>query len=114
MPVINVTTSKELTLDQMEKIRVAITEEICKIPGKRAKATMVIFADKMHMYFGDKKHDACAFVQISAYGEVAMENKKEITEKISQHLEDLAEIQKTDIFLNFSEYANWGAGGSLK
>ena len=69
MPYIGVSTSKRLSDDQKDALKVALGEKISVIPGKSEKALMIDIADGHTMYFAGEGHQRQHEVKNGAHRE---------------------------------------------
>lgn len=112
MPYIAINASKTFTDEQKDALKSALGEKISIIPGKVEKTLMVDIADGRTMYFRGEKRDI-AYLDIKAYGTVDAADKKAFTEAAFDVMEQ-AGFEKKNVYITFSEFANWGVGGTLK
>ncbi|MBE6936042.1 MAG: hypothetical protein E7458_06005 [Ruminococcaceae bacterium] len=113
MPYISITTSKKLTETVREEIAKELGVLITTIPGKEEKHLMIHFADEQDMFFRGQRGDY-AFITVQLYTAAPYDAKSEFAGAVCEMLEDKAGIAIPDIYLNFTEFPNWCAGGALK
>lgn len=115
MPYVNCIVSKEVTANDMEKLKVYIGDLINQIPGKSEEWLFVRFCDKQNLYFKGTKQQDAAIVEIKLLGTQEIKYKDMFTSKVSELLEDELEIPKGNIYVVFYEVpsGNWGCNGEL-
>lgn len=111
MPYIAVNASKVLSEQQKDALKAALGEKISIIPGKVEKTLMVDIADGRTMYFRGDKRDA-AYLDVKIFGTATAEDKKAFVEAAFDVMEQ-AGFEKKNVYITFSEFANWGANGTL-
>jgi len=113
MPYISMTTSKTLTADQRAAVARELGTLITTIPGKTEDVLMIDIADGHDMFFAGERRD-CIFMNVGLYTAAPYAAKAEFAGAVCEMLEDLLGVPVKDIYLNFSEFPNWCAGGALK
>ena len=113
MQYIGVSTSKRLSDDQRDALKVALGEKISVIPGKSEKALMIDIADGHTMYFAGEKREL-AFIDVRCFGSTEFANKKAFTEAAFAVVQQTTGLPEDGIYLTYSEFANWGTKGSMK
>lgn len=111
MPYIAVNTSKVLSEQEKDTLKAALGEKISVIPGKAEKTLMVDIADGRSMYFRGDKREA-AYLDVKIFGTAAAEDKKAFIEAAFEVMEQ-AGLEKKNVYISFSEFANWGANGTM-
>lgn len=114
MPFVSIHVSNSLSDAQKDEIKSGVGKAISLIPGKIEKVLMVDISDKHDMYFGGVKQENCAYADIKLYGETDFEDKKAFTEALFKIMKDAAAVENHNMFVTFSEFAEWGTKGSLK
>ena len=94
----------------MRKIRIHGRAEF---PGKVEAALMVDISDGHTIYLSGEQRDL-AYLDVKCYGSTEFEYKKAFTEAAFEVVEREVGLTKKDIYLTYSEFANWGTGGSMK
>lgn len=114
MPFININVPIELDEAKKEAVKSELGKLIEVLPGKSESVLMIELNDAKTMYFGGEKTQLCALVDVRLYKESPIEAKREFTSKVFEMMERLLGIKPGNIFLNITEFANWGSGGILK
>ena len=114
MPYVQINTSRKLSAEQKSRIKEALGEVLPKaIPGKSEAGLMVAISDQYTMYMAGKEQDA-AFVDVRCFKETVPEAKKAFTSAVSDILHSVADFAPELVYLNFTDYAAWGARGQLR
>lgn len=113
MPYIAINTSKTLTDAQKDALKSALGEKIAVIPGKDESRLMIDIDDGRTMYFKGEKRDL-AFVEVRCFGTTEFVSKKAFTEAAFQAVQETTGLPQDGIYLNYSEFENWGTMGSMK
>ena len=113
MPYIAVNVTGTLTREQKLAIKSGLGEKISIIPGKIEKALMVDISENHTMFMGGEERPL-AFVDVRCYGETELQYKTEFTEAVFEILQSATELTARDIYLNHTDFANWGTRGTLK
>jgi phenylpyruvate tautomerase PptA (4-oxalocrotonate tautomerase family) len=114
MPFIAVNTTTILQAEQKDAIARELGKIITLIPNKSEAVLMIDVADGHTMYFGGKKMDRCAFVDVRCYKQAPFENDKAFTEAVFKLLQDVAGLDASEVYVSISELPVWGTKGSLK
>ena len=114
MPYINVKIPQELSPDAAARLRDELGQAICLIPGKNESALMIALEDGEKMLFGGAAIGNEAFFDVRVYGKCELDDKRAFTEKLYEIMTRLFGTDPARMFVNFTEYDNWGARGSLK
>lgn len=113
MPYIHISLTRELSQDQKEAIKSAAGQLIEILPSKTEKGLMIRIDDGQQMFFRGAATD-CAYVNVGLYMMSAGEKKGEFARAFSNALADIAGIDPLEVYLNFSEHANWYSNGTYK
>ena len=113
MPYISFTTSKDLTGVERDTIRRELGFLISTIPGKSEASLMIDIMDGHDMYFGGERR-VCAYINVALYTTAPFEAKREFAGAVCEMLAREGGIPADDVYLTFSEYANWCLGGTLQ
>ena len=112
MPMVTVTVGKKLTPEQVLQLKKGLGEKISLIPGKAESNLMVDIVDGHQMFFRGERVD-CAFVDVRLYTKAPYEDKSNFVQAVCQLLEEVG-VERKNIYLNFSEFENWGSGAGLR
>lgn len=113
MPYINIRLSKEVTAQQKEQLKSKIGEIITLIPGKTEEVTMVDISGGNSLYLGGRSLENGAFVDVRLKGKAEFKPKALFTEAVFKTLKELFDSSDKDIYLNITEFENWGYRGNL-
>lgn len=113
MPYINIRLSKEITAEQKEQIKARMGKIITLIPGKTEEVTMVDISGGHSLYMGGKALDNGAFVDIRLKGKADIKGKEDFTEALFKSLKELLGSKEEDVYVNITEFENWGSKGKL-
>jgi phenylpyruvate tautomerase PptA (4-oxalocrotonate tautomerase family) len=115
MPYVNCIIAKELSHDDMEKLKIHIGDLINEMPGKSEEWLFVRFCDKEKLYFKGDKQENAAIIEVKLFGAQEIKYKDRFTSKVSELLEDELGIDKENIYVVFYEIedGNWGWNGQL-
>lgn len=114
MPYINVNVTGVLTDTQKEEIKRGLGEKITLIPGKSEKALMIDISDCHTIYMAGEKLEQTAYLDVKIYGHTDFEVKRMFTEAAFAVVSQATGIPADGMYLNFSEYENWGTRGTMK
>lgn len=113
MPYIGVNVSQTLSKDQKDAIKAGLGEKIGLIPGKKEAQLMIDISDGHTMYFSGEERPL-AYLDVKCFGTTEFANKKAYTEAAFAVIAAATGLADTDIYLTYSEFANWGTRGSMK
>ncbi len=114
MPYINVKTAQKLTSAEKRGMVDGFSKAITLIEGKTADKLMVILEDSADIFFREIEKNSAAFVSVELKDKADLEQKKKLTEAVFAVLKEQAGIANDDVYLNISEFDNWGSRGVLK
>lgn len=113
MPYINISISKEVTAEQKEQIKARMGKIITLVPGKTEEVTMVDISGGHSLYMGGKALNNGAFIDIRLKGKAEKRAKEDLTEAVFKSLKEILGSNKEDVYVNISEFENWGSKGRL-
>jgi phenylpyruvate tautomerase PptA (4-oxalocrotonate tautomerase family) len=113
MPYINISLSKEVTSEQKEQIKARMGKIITLVPGKSEEVTMIDISGSHSLYMGGRALENGAFVDIRLKGKADIKGKEDLTEAVFKSLKELLGTKEEDIYLNITEFDNWGSKGRL-
>ncbi len=114
MPFIQVNVTDKLTDAQKTAIKSGLGEKIAVIPGKSERALMIDISDGHTLYMAGEQREHAAYLDVKIYGTTEFENQKAFTEAAFAVMEEATGISPKGIYLTFSQFSNWGAGGTMK
>jgi phenylpyruvate tautomerase PptA (4-oxalocrotonate tautomerase family) len=114
MPFISFSVGTSPDALQQEKLKTELGRLIEILPGKSENVLMIDICGGHTLYFRGEKKKRCAFIDVRLYKESPLAAKQEFTEKLTLLTEEILGIPRADIFVSILEFANWGAGGTLK
>lgn len=113
MPYINARTTFKLSEKEKETIKSRMGDLIRTIPGKSETWLMVSFDDDKTLYFRGVKMEKAAVIEVKIAGTTSRENKNRLTNLLCEFFENEMEIPKDNIYVIFSDIADWGWNGGL-
>ncbi len=114
MPYISVNVTGVLTDAQKDEIKRGLGEKISVIPGKSEKGLMVDISDRHTLYMAGEKCAQTAYLDVKIYGSADLDSKRAFTEAAFAVVSQATGIPADGMYLNFSEYENWGTRGTMK
>ena len=112
MPFIRIATAKPLSEEQKNLLKQELGRTISVIPGKAEDNTMIEISGGQAVYFRGVK-DSCAFVEVKLFTKAPREAKEAFAGHIFSILEKVAGVSPDDVYMNFTEFDNWGLKGKL-
>ena len=113
MPYIAINVSETISDAKKEAIKAAFGSLITIIPEKSEAVTMVDFSDSRTIYMAGKKVEG-AFIDVRLWKKADFEAKKQFTEKTFEMLEKELGLKKENMYLNITEFDEWGSRGTYK
>lgn len=114
MPYIDINITTKLNEEEKDRLKSKLGELITIIPGKNEAGLMIGINDQYTIYLGGVKKDKAAYISVNMYKSSEFENKAQFTEKVFDYFEQEFGIDKNSIYLNISEYEEWGSRGIYK
>ncbi len=114
MPFIRCSFSRQFTEYQAEEAAKELGRLIELFPGKDGSRLMLEFHHSPRMFFRGSRLENGAFIDCRILGAQSRGEKKEFTEALCKALEDIFGILPIDVFVTFTQYEDWGTGGTLK
>ena len=113
MPMISLTTSAEVTPERAERLKAGLGQAITLLPGKSEAWLMISLTGNTPMYFQGAKRDA-AFVDVSCFGGGSPGAYAKMTGAVCALLQKELGLDPANVYVKYSETANWGwNGGNL-
>lgn len=111
MPMIEVKTTVALTKEKRDILKSELGKAI-SIMGKTESYLMISLEDKIDLYFGGKKLQNGAFIQVKVLGNVNAAQSNQMSSKICEILQKELSIPGSSIYITYSGFENWGWNGS--
>lgn len=113
MPYINSTLTVKLSEEDKEALKSRMGDIIGAIPGKAETWLMVGFDDNKTLYFRGVKMEKAAYIEVKIAGSAPRESKNKLTSLLCELFENKLQIPIDNIYVTFSEVADWGWNGEL-
>lgn len=113
MPFISVNVAEKLLQEQKDAIKISLGKNISLLPGKTEKQLMVDVSDGHALYFGGRPLSKGAYVDVRTFGDSDFDSKRLFTQSIYELLRNICGIQKDELYVTFSAFAEWGTHGIL-
>jgi len=110
MPYIETTTSVAISGKKEQAIKERMGKAIELIPGKTEGWLMLSFRDNVSMYFKGED-DPCAICQVKLFGSASEETYAELTEALTEILNDELDLDPDRIYVTYEEIGVWGWNG---
>ena len=106
--------AKVTTLLTEEKRDVLKTEfgKAISILGKPESYLMINLVENQDLYFGGKKLDKGAYVEIKVLGNVDSNASNKMTSRICEILKNQLDIPEDTVYVSYFGTSNWGWNGS--
>lgn len=111
MPFIDCKMTKKLTEEQKESVKIALGKAIANM-RKPESYLMVGIVDGYDLWFGGKKLENGAFVDIRAFGSVEPSDCRKMTVAVCSALSSCASVDPSGVYITYEGYSNWGWDGS--
>ena len=112
MPYIAINTVQELSAARKEKIKSELGRLMSIIPTKNEAGLLIDFSGGHTFYKAGAKVDG-AFIDVRLFHKSELEPKKQYTAEVFSLLSNELGLQKDFMYLNISEYDNWGSRGEF-
>ncbi|MDR1826949.1 MAG: hypothetical protein LBR29_01320 [Methylobacteriaceae bacterium] len=112
MPFISVTTSRNISSEQAERIKTGLGKRISIIPGKSETSLMIHLCGAGTMYFGGEEKP-CVHMNVLLFRKADKEAKGKFCEESIAFVAEILDVPVEDVFLTLSEYDSWGSRGTL-
>jgi len=110
MPFINVKTSVEMSGEQAESLRAALTRAAEQCLGKPEAFVMCGFEDNCRLYF--RNGGGIAYVEVKLFGKGSAGAYAKMTAQVSDAVSEVLGISSDKIYVNYQESSDWGWNGS--
>ncbi|MBQ8552043.1 MAG: hypothetical protein IJ428_04430 [Clostridia bacterium] len=111
MPYINMKVGKKLTEEKMIELKAALGKAIEAIPGKSETYLMVCIEDDQKIWLAGDDTTPKAFFDVRILGKARSEDFSRMTGELCRICSDLLGIAGADVYVTYSEYADWGWNG---
>ena len=111
MPYIQTRTNTEINEEQREIIKRRLGEAIT-ILGKSESWLMVEFVPNCDLYFKGDNKTLNAYVEVKLFGRSDASSYNNMTREITNILTETLSIPASNIYISYSERANWGWNGN--
>ncbi|MDE5741502.1 MAG: hypothetical protein K2H90_03540 [Oscillospiraceae bacterium] len=111
MPFINVKANVNITKEKAENIKSALGTAITAIPGKSESWLMVGVEGDYTLYFKGTDEPA-AMVEVQLYGNAPSSAMSELTDHITDIMQDDLGIPAGRVYVSYMCTENWGWNGS--
>ena len=111
MPMIN----SKITMEVPQEKRDLLKSELGKavsIIGKPESFLMVGFEDRQDLYFGGKKLEKGAYIEVRVLGNIDRNASSRMTEKICGIFNDILGIPGESVYVSYWGTDSWGWNGS--
>lgn len=111
MPMIDVKTTVQMSEEKKDILKTELGQAI-SVMGKPESYLMVGIEGEKILYFGGKKLDKGAFVQVNVLGTVNSAQSEKMSGRICGILEKEFGIPKNNVYITYQGYENWGWNGT--
>ncbi len=111
MPMIKVETTVSLPAEKRDVLKAELGKAI-SIMGKPESYLMINLVDDQDLYFGGKKMEKGAFVEVKALGNIDAGQSDKMTAKICEILNTQLGIPGNAVYAAYFGTSNWGWNGS--
>ncbi len=110
MPCINVKVSVPLAPEKQDALKADFGKAI-SIMGKPETYLMVCLEENAAIYFGGKKLERGAFVEVSALGQIDGGQSQKMSAEICDILKRRLDIPGDGVYITYQGYRDWGWNG---
>ena len=111
MPFINTKTNASITKEQEIEIKTRLGNAV-QILGKSEGWLMTNFEENSHLYFKGSNDNLIAYVEIKLFGDAGRELYNKMTEEVSNIINEVLGIDKSNIYVSYYPTSNWGWNGN--
>ena len=111
MPFIGSRVTVKISPEEEEVLKSRLAKAADSILGKKEQYLMVGFEDEYKLYFGGKKLEKGAFVEVKICGRAGHEAFEEMTEAVCKIYEEELGIPGDKIYVKYEEVEHWGWNG---
>jgi len=113
MPQINISVAKKLSDNTKDALQMALADNISILPGKTKEKLAVCIIDDCSMYKNAQPSNG-AFIEVRLFRNTTEQAKREFTGLLFDIANRILEIHQDQIYINYIELQDWGAGGIYK
>ena len=110
MPMIEAKVTMELPAEKRDVLK-AESGKAISIMGKPESYLMINLVDKQDLYFGGKKLDKGAYVEVKALGSIDGSSSDKLTARLCEILEKELGISANAVYVSYWGTSNWGWNG---
>lgn len=110
MPYIQIRTNVRIDEAQSKALKSVLGKDITLLPGKSEAWLMVEIEDQRKLFFQGSE-EACAIAEIKLYGSSDPESYQKLTAKITAALQQLLNLRKERVYVEYEETEHWGYAG---
>ena len=110
MPMIKVETTVSLPTEKRDVLKAELGKAI-SIMGKPESYLMINLVDNQDLYFGGKKMDKGAFVEVKALGNIDAGQSDKMTAKVCEILNAQLGISGDAVYVAYFGTSSWGWDG---
>ena len=111
MPFIDSKISMKVSDEQKETLKAALGAA-AGIIGKPESFVMIGFQDEYTLFFGGKKLEKGAYVEVSLYGNAASKDYDKLTGQICDMLAEKLGIPGSAVYVTYHPITDWGWNGA--
>jgi len=112
MPYVGIKTTANLSDAQKDKLKSELGRLISIIPTKAESGTLIDFSGGHSFYKAGVKVEG-AFIDVRLFHKSELEPKKKYTAEVFSLLSRELGIKNENMYLNISEFENWGSNGQF-
>lgn len=112
MPCIQIQFSGTISQEKEEIIQAKLGKAIELIPGKTQKWLMLCFHDGCRIRFAGTADSPAAFVKVGLYGTAPKQAYDQLTQKITEILQEALAVDPARVYIQYEESLYWGWNGS--
>lgn len=112
MPFIDSKITLKLSDDKKELLKTKLGQIITTIPGKSESFLMVGFDDNYSLFFGGKKLEKGAFVEVKIFGSASDEALAKVTKQICDLYKEELDIDPAAVYVKYEFVSHWGWNGN--
>lgn len=110
MPCINVKVSVPLSVEKKDALKADFGKAI-SVMGKPESYLMVCLEENAAIYFGGKKLERGAFVEVSALGQIDSGQSQKMSAEICDILKRQLDIPSDGVYITYQGFKDWGWNG---
>lgn len=111
MPYIKTRTNSNISKEQELEIKKRLGDAISNL-GKSEQWLMVDFDSNCNLYFQGSNDNLIAYVEVKLYGNASRDQYSNMTNDISNILNEVLNINKNNIYVSYYPTDNWGWNGN--